>query len=104
MVNLAFCIHLNSLATKAMQPHYDLSFGECETHFLLPTRMQVIDRILAASRELSREFETTRFAMPVHPPLGADGLKSGPMLWAFVRDGYLGAAESKKLMARATGL
>lgn len=83
---------------------YELSLGKDEAHLGLPTRAQVIDRILAASRELSREFETTRFAMPVRPSRGADGLESGPELWAFVRDGHLGAAESKKLMDRAAGL
>lgn len=83
---------------------YDLSLGEDEEHLCLPTRAQVIDRILAASRELSREFDTTLFAMPVHPPRSADGLASGPVLWAFVRDGLLGTAESTKLLHRAAGL
>lgn len=83
---------------------FDLSLGKDEEHMGLPTRAQVIDRILAASRELSREFATTRFAMPVHPLRSADGLESGPVLWAFVRDGLLGAAESAKLLNRAAGI
>lgn len=67
----------------------------------LPTHHQVMQRILAAARELSREFPGVKITVPMGQPSSIPGIYERPALWVFVRDGQLGSASTKSLAERA---
>lgn len=95
--------------------HFDFACRETDATMLdasgdqlevndLPSHHQVLQRILAAARELSREFPGAKITVPVGQPSSIPGIYERPALWVFVRDGQLGSASVKNLAGRAASI